>query len=340
MVSVMRTLFLMSLSSIMACATAQPAFNTAEPSPVIARFGDRLIRQGEVDAKAADEVKKIEEQLYELRTETAERMALEVLVEAAAKKEGLSADAWLEGQVSAGAIEPTEAQMRAVFDRAKGRLGAEVTFEDVRSQLRQAVDREERAKRAQIVFARLKKDAGFELVARPPPRPRKHVEAVGPSRGASTAKVTIVEFADFECPFCGRAMEVLDRLLAMYPGQVRLVFRHFPLSMHPRAPKAAEASACAGEQGRFWEFHDSLFESQALEGDALKGQAARLGLDAGRFEQCLDSGKMASLVQRDLAAGRQAGVSGTPAFFVNGVVLSGAQPLEAFRRVIDQELGP
>lgn len=340
MVSVMRTLFLMSLSSIMACATAQPALNTVEPSPVIARFGDRLIRQGEVDAKAADEVKKIEEQLYELRTETAERMALELLVEAAAKKEGLSADAWLEGQVSAGATEPTETQIRAVFDRAKGRLGAEVTFEDVRPQLRQAVDQEERAKRAQLVFARLKKDAGFELVATPPLRPRKHVEAVGPSRGASTAKVTIVEFADFECPFCGRVLEVLDRVLAMYPGQVRLVFRHFPLSMHPRAPKAAEASACAGEQGRFWEFHDSLFESQALEGDALKAQAARLGLDAERFEQCLDSGKMAPVVQRDMAAGRQAGVSGTPAFFVNGVVLSGAQPLEAFRRAIDQELRP
>jgi protein-disulfide isomerase len=322
------------------CATAQPALHTTEPSPVIARYGDRLIRQAEVDAKAADELKKLEEQLYELRTETAERMVLEALVETAAKKEGLTPDAWLEGHVSAGATEPTEAQMRTLFERAKGRLGPEVTFDDVRPQLKQAVDQEERAKRARLLFAGLKKEAGFELVAKPPVRPRKHVEAVGPSRGEATAKVTIVEFADFECPFCGRAMEVLDRVLAAYPGQVRLVFRHFPLSLHPHAPKAAEASACADEQGHFWAFHDSLFESQALDVDALKAQAGRLGLDADRFEQCLDSGKMAPVVQKDLAAGQRAGVSGTPAFFINGVMLSGAQPLEAFRRVIEEELGP
>jgi protein-disulfide isomerase len=150
--------------------------------------------------------------------------------------------------------------------------------------------------------------------------------------------VTIVEFADFECSYCARASETLTQVLAAYPTQVRVVFRHFPLSFHARAPKAAEAGACADEQGRFWELHDALFESQALELEELKEQAGRVGLDRARFDACLDSGKMKGRVARDQDAGQQAGVSGTPAFFINGIALSGAQPEETFRRIIDQEL--
>jgi protein-disulfide isomerase len=330
---------LVLVGQLMSCASAPPRPTTVEPSPIVARYGDKVIRQSEVDAKAQDELRKLEDQLYELRTDTAERLALEVLVEAAAKREGLSADDWLDQRLAAGLVEPTEVELRTVFERARERLGPEVTFDDLRPRLRQVVEQEARAKKARALFAQLKKDAGFELIIRPPDRPRRAVEAVGPSRGPAEAKITIVEFADFECPFCGRAAEVVEQVLAEYPGKVRLVFRHFPLSIHAQAPKAAEASACADEQGRFWEFHDSLFESRALEIEALKAQAGRLGLDAARFERCLDSGQMEPLVRKDLAAGQQAGVGGTPAFFVNGVLLSGAQPVEAFRRVIDQELG-
>jgi protein-disulfide isomerase len=326
------------LLALAGCATVAP--RVVEPSPAVARFRDRIVRQSEVDLRAAEELRKLEEQLWQLRTDTAERIALEALVAEAAKRDGTPEESWLDRQLSAPPIEVSEAQLQALYDKVKARVPAGMTYQDVKPQLAQAAERDEKARRARVVFAALKKDAGFELLLAAPVRPRKAVEASGPVRGPASAPVTIVEFADFECPFCGRAADTVTKVLAAYPTQVRLVFRNFPLSFHARAPKAAEAAACADEQGRFWELHDSLFETQALEVDDLKAQAARVGVDAARFDQCLDSGRMAARVKRDQGAGQQAGISGTPAFFINGIRLDGAQPEEAFARIIDQELAP
>src|SRR6185295_8431898 len=128
-------------------------------------------------------------------------------------------------------------------------------------------------------------------------------------------------------------------VMQTYAGKVRLVFRHFPLEFHAQAPKAAEAAACANEQGKFWEYHDVLFKNQQkLQPEDLKAHASGMGLDATKFAECLDSGRMAAQVKTDTEAGRKAGVNGTPAFFINGNVLSGAQPLDAFKQVIDAEL--
>ena len=163
-------------------------------------------------------------------------------------------------------------------------------------------------------------------------------KAQGYTMGSPDAKVEIVEFADFECHFCAKAHETVMGVMKSYGDKVRLVFRHYPLSFHAKAPKAAEATACADEQGKFWELHDVLFESQELAVEALKMQAKRTGLDEEKFNSCLDSGRTAPLVKRDMTAGQQVGVSGTPAFFINGFMLSGAQPEEAFRKLIDAEL--
>jgi len=160
--------------------------------------------------------------------------------------------------------------------------------------------------------------------------------------GDANAKVTIVEFSDFQCPYCGRFYsESLPQIEENYvkTGKVKIVFRHFPLSFHPYAQKASEATECANEQGKFWEYHNKLFENQgALTITDLKQYATDLGLDATKFNACLDSGKMASEVQKDFNAGQQYGVSGTPAFFVNGVSIVGAQPYAAFQQLIEQQL--
>ncbi len=321
------------------CATTA-ATVTAEagPSPVVARYGDRVIRQGEVDAKVADELLKLQEQLYELRAEAAERLALEALVEAKAKAAGLPEDEWLSKQVDRDLAPPTGDEVYAVFTRVKGRLPPGTTFEDAKDKLVPLAEREVRVKRARDVFEALKREAGFTMVLQAPEKPRKAVDATGPSRGNAAAKVTIVEFADFECGFCARAHETVTAVLKHYGDKVRLVFRHYPLSFHPRAPKAAEATACADEQGKFWALHDALFDSQELEEEALKAQAQRVGVDTQRFDDCLDSGRMDAVVKRDFAAGSKVGVTGTPAFFINGLMLSGAQPEAAFRKLIDAEL--
>ncbi|MEW5741757.1 MAG: DsbA family protein [Myxococcota bacterium] len=334
----MRLLVSAVFALCLGCATTSTTTGAPGPSPVIATWGDKTIRQAEVDARAAEELLKLQEQIYELRVETAERIALEALVAEAAKKEGKSDEQWLTEKLEQGAPAPTEAEMRKLFEQVKARLPEGVTFDDVKPQLAQAVGREAKSKRAQEIFDQLKKDANFTVTLEAPPRPRKVVEAIGPSKGNEKAAVTIIEFADFECPYCSRAAATVEKVMAAYEGKVRLVFRHFPLSFHEKAPKAAEAGACADEQGKFWALHDALFESQELEPEAMKLQAQRLGMDTTKFDSCLDSGRTAALVKRDLAAGQKAGVTGTPAFFINGRMLSGAQPEDEFRKVIDEEL--
>jgi protein-disulfide isomerase len=185
----------------------------------------------------------------------------------------------------------------------------------------------------------LKQKHGVQITLAPPNLPRVEVAARGPSRGPDNAAVTIVEFSDFQCPYCGRVTPTVEKLMKDYDGKVRLVFRHFPLSFHPNAAKAAEAGACAADQGKFWQMHDKMFSNQQkLTVDDLKSFAKDIGLDQGKFDKCLDSGEKAQLVSADEKDGEQAGVTGTPAFFINGIFINGAVPYEQFKETVDREL--
>jgi protein-disulfide isomerase len=179
-----------------------------------------------------------------------------------------------------------------------------------------------------------------------------------PFLGPENAKVTVVEFSDFECPYCAAAAgtheELINRFKSQDPtweaavpklrelaeeGKIKYVFRDFPLtSIHQYAQKAAEGAECADEQGKFWEYHDRLFETAKLDLASLKQHAADLGLDTTKFNECLDSGKYASEVAKDLQDGQAVGVRGTPAYFINGRLVSGAQSFSVFNQAIQEEL--
>lgn len=161
----------------------------------------------------------------------------------------------------------------------------------------------------------------------------------GHVKGGENAKVTIVEFSDFQCPACGAMYPVLKRIESEYGDKIKFVYRHFPLtSIHPFAEKAAEASECAALQGKFWEYHDKLFENQKnLEVSELKQYAVGLSLDFGQFNKCLDSGDMVSKVAKDGADAKSLGSTGTPTFFINGYRYSG-MAYEQLKQVIDREL--
>jgi len=160
--------------------------------------------------------------------------------------------------------------------------------------------------------------------------------------GNKNAKVTIVEFSDYECPFCGRHFsETYPQIKSQYidTGKVKLVFRDFPLSFHQSAQKAAEAAECAGEQGKYFEMHDKLYQNQqTLSVENEKKWAKEIGLDQGKFDKCLDSGQMAGEIAKDMADGQSYGVQGTPGFFINGKPISGAQPFSVFQQAIEAEL--
>jgi protein-disulfide isomerase len=156
-------------------------------------------------------------------------------------------------------------------------------------------------------------------------------------RGNANAKVTLIEYSDFECPFCSRLKPTVDQILSEYDGDVRLVYRHFPLtSIHPNAQKAAEASECAGEQGKFWEYHDILFANQtALTIPSLKTYAGQLSLKQAQFDSCLDGGKFASKVSQQASDAQSVGITGTPGTFVNDQLVRGAFPYATFQQIID-----
>lgn len=181
--------------------------------------------------------------------------------------------------------------------------------------------------------------------------PAKVDVAVGhlPLLGDKDAKVTLIEFSDFQCPFCRSLYtNVIKQLKKEYidTGKVKLAYRYYPLDFHPAAQKSAEAAECANDQSKFWEFHDKVYDEQEKKGqgtvqytvEEIKQWAAEIGINAEQFNTCLDSGKYAAKVTEDLTAGQQAGVQGTPATFVNGQLVSGAQPYATFKAMIDEEL--
>jgi protein-disulfide isomerase len=169
-----------------------------------------------------------------------------------------------------------------------------------------------------------------------------HIPIEGrPSQGPEDAAVTVVEFTDYQCPFCQRhASDTSPQLLSQNAGKMKYVVLNFPItSIHPYAHKAAEAAECAHDQGQFWEYHDLLFENQsALDVDSLKRYAVDLGMDSGAFNSCLDSGAKAELVQNDIRLGQGAGIRGTPSFIINGQLLVGAKPISEFQARIDAAL--
>ena len=321
-------------------APAQPsAARESAPDTVVATIGDKKITLAELDAEVAPQMRELEEQRFQTRRQGLETMINQQLVKEAAAQKGMTEEAYLKAEVDAKVTPPTDAEVEKFFNQNANQLPPGSKLADFRERIVNYMSRQGHTEKAKDVFNELRKANKVVVTLTPPAKPRLEVEAKGPERGPQTAKVTIVEFSDFECPFCSRARQTVDQVMKKYEGKARLVFRQFPLSFHAHARKAAEAALCADAQGKFWEMHDAMFSDQTkLEVPSLKETAARLGLDKAKFETCLDKGEETKRLEYDMAAAEKAGVTGTPAFFINGISLSGAQPIEEFERVIDQEL--
>lgn len=272
---------------------------------------------------------------HALRAGAARRMMMERLLEQEEKRRGLDTEAIMREE-SARAKPVTEAEVRAAFEANRERFAGQ-GYEDAAPTLRAQLEQQRRNEAGRAFLEGLLAKSGFELLLDPP---RAELSAAGASRGAADAPVTLVQFTDYQCPYCLRTEPTVAKIRAHYGDRVRVVVRHFPLDFHRQARGAAEAAACARKQGRFFEYHDALFENQkALALPDLEDRARKLGLDLGSFRSCLSARQSAAEVDADLEEARRLGISGTPAFFVNGILLSGAQPYESFVTVIDAELG-
>ncbi len=285
---------------------------------------------------AGPQLAQLRNQEHQIKSRALDELIRQKLLEREAKKRGLSPGDLLQNEVDSKVGEPTAAEIEAFYVAQKDRLNRPLA--EVRGQVADFLKRAKVEKAREEFTNSLRRQGGVTVLLQPP---RTEV-SYDPARvrGDPKAALTIVEFSDFECPFCARVQPVLNGLLAKYRGRVRLAFRDFPLrEIHSKAQSAAEAARCAGEQGRFWEYHDALFADRSkLQPAHLTEHARNLGLDVKAFQSCLESGRFKAKIDEDLHEATEAGVSGTPAFFINGVSLYGAQPASEFERIIDAEL--
>ncbi len=348
MIVVMRLFATCALLVALACSTPaqqRPAAGvpSAGGTDVAARVGDRTITMSEVDERwqknqPASRAQAMQ-QLYDGRRQALEEMVAEMLIAEAAKGKGLDPEKFTEAEVARRMQPVTEGQVISFYQenqaQMQGRSVASMT-----PAIRRHLEEQQRTTAHRALVDDLRKAGPRVDMVLDAPRYEVAVAADDPSLGAASAPVTVVEFSDFQCPFCQRVAPTLKRLRDAYGDRIRVVWKDYPLtSIHPQAFKAAEAGQCAREQGKFWEYHDRLFANQqALQPEFLKTYATDLGLDPAKFNACLDTAKYAERVQEHMGVGTSLGVSSTPSVFINGRLVSGAHPYETFAAIIDEEL--
>ena len=303
-------------------------------SGVVAEIAGRNVTAEELQEREAGKLLQARYKYYLAERDALDQFIDDQLLEMQAKKESVSLDELFKRHISVHVQEPTEDQLRFYYEGVQ----TDESYEKARSNIIDTVHqlRTKKARDAYIAELRAEYGVVIELV-----QPIAHVEVgSAPRLGPENAPVQIIEFADYECPYCQEVNEDLARLREQFPNQVSLVYKDFPLPMHPLAAKAAQAARCAGAQGKFWEYHDSLFRTKKLQMSQLKEEARALKLDTARFDQCLDGGEQTAPVKKDSQEGQRLGLQGTPSFFINGHFMSGAIGYTKLRETVMQELGP
>ena len=307
------------------------------PQPVAEVDGDKISSQDLTEASGA-QLARLEDQTYRLKKQKLQEMIENRLLTHEAHRRNISLESLINAEITSKVGDVTPQEIDKLYELNKSQMRKPES--EVEGQLRSLLRDQHLAARRHEFAKTLQASAKVTIYLDPPPPFRATVGVDGPSRGAADALVTIVEFEDFQCPFCKKAQDTLQQVLLRYKDKVRVVHRDFPLqSLHPASWKAHEAGRCAEEQGKFWEYRDLLYKNApAANPEQLIAYASQLGLDSTDFRKCLDSSKFKAVVQRDEGEANRLGIQGTPAFFINGQLLSGAQPESEFARIIDDEL--
>ena len=309
---------------------------------VVARIGDIDVTFGELETAwrqndAASRLRMLQD-LYETRRRALDILVGDRLIDREAQARGMTRNELLIAELPSRTLEVTEEEIQLIWERNRDRF-PDQTLESLRPEIVAAIEQQRPMQALHAYTNELREAAGDIEVLLAAPRQTIDILPDDPVRGPAVAPIEIVEFSDFDCPFCQRATETVDRLLEDFAGQIRFVYKDYPLPTHPNAFKAAEAGNCAHEQDRFWELHDTMFANQgALSVDELHTHAETIGLDTEAFAECLDSGRHVASVERDMAIGNGYGVASTPTLFVNGRSVIGAAPYETFAEIIREEL--
>jgi len=335
------------LSGALVVCLAIPGFAFGQTEKRLAVVNGETITEKQVQTEAASDLERLEAKRLQFESglvrdkQTVMENQLNQMIEdrvltAEAKKRGTTTDKLVEDEVDKKVAVPADEAILKFYNDNKARING--SFADTARDIRDYLMDRERDRVFNAFIEGLKKDYKVTSYLEPT---RTTVATAGfPSKGPANAAVTIVEFSDFECPYCGGFYPTLKEIEKNYQDRIRIVYRQFPLtSIHPHALKAAEASLCANDQGKFWQMHDAMFTDQSkLEVSDLKEKAAKLSLNTGTFNTCLDSSKYAAEIKNEILEGAKIGVNGTPSMFINGRFLSGDQPYDDLAKMIDDEL--
>jgi predicted DsbA family dithiol-disulfide isomerase len=327
-----RLLHMCSLGLVLTAASSLRAQQSVDNVLVIAEVGGQKLTVGDLQQKQAGKLLQARYQYYMNQRKALDQLIDDKLLEIEAKNLHISVDELLKTVVYKGLKDPTEDQMQVYYE------GMESTesYEVVRGEILDHI-RELRRDKARANFVKdLRNNAHVQILLEPPLIDVDVKNAY--EQGSKTAPVTLVEFADYECPYCQKITPDLQKLEKEYAGRLAVIYKDFPLPMHHTSQKAAEAARCAGEQGKFWEYHDVLFYSKQTQVDELKAHARVLRLDGERFDKCLDDGAETANVKKDFEEAHQMGLTGTPSFFVNGHFFSGAADYTVLKEMVDMEL--
>jgi protein-disulfide isomerase len=314
-------------------ATAAPALGSVDGKPI---FEDELDRESRQQIEALDN-ETAQRRLHLLWAGLEDAVGKRLLAKEAARR-GISVETLREQEIFPKVKTPTEEELQQLYDQNAERIG--VDYKTALPHLKTQLTAERSRAAERELVDRLREQAQVKYTLPIPAFPRRPVEiGSGPAWGKKEARVTLVEFSDFQCPYCARASVVLRKLKELYPNELRIEFRDYPLPQHAQARGAAEAGRCAEEQGKFWEYHDLLFQNaRALESDDLRKYAVQAGIDLPTFNACLASDRPKTAVDTSMSLGQKAGVEGTPALYLDNIKLIGLLPLPLMQALIDAEL--
>jgi protein-disulfide isomerase len=319
------------------CSITSLAQNATAPrnNQAVATVNGETIYEKDLAPAVEGQLLSLRNQEYEIKRKALDNVIEQKLLETAAKKKGVTPEKLIDEEVASKIPDPSDDEVAGYYFALKDRIKG--PFAEVKNALRDSLKDAKIRQAREDYLKRLRADSNIAVLIAPP---RVEVE-YDPTRvrGNPKAPVMIVEFSDYQCPYCHNVEPTVKQVLGKYGDKVSLSYRDFPLTaIHAQAQIAAEASRCALEQGKFWEYHDQLFTASNLEKDALIDYARNLKLDDKQFSSCLASGRYKAEIAKDVEEGRKAGINGTPGFFVNGIAISGAQQQDAFNRIIDDEL--
>lgn len=335
----MRTILIVLLLAALVALALVFASETPRSQRPVALVNGQVITTAELEKAVGPSVTKLQEQIYQLKRDKLEALVDDKLLAEEAARRGLSVEALVAAEVDGKIETVTDDEVKTFYEASKARLGKDEP--GLRDRIRSHLWEQKRSARQGAFFESLRATAKVVYRLPPPEVYRVEVPVEGaPFRGSAAAPVTIVKFEDFHCPYCKRTQATLSQILLKYGDRVKIVHRDFPIdTLHPAARLAAEAARCAAAQDKFWPYHDLLYSnSPKTDPEQLKAYAQQAGLNMGAFEQCLSRETYKDAVQKDVDLGLELGLNGTPAFFINGRLFSGAQPFENFVEVIDQEL--